>query len=596
MRRFSVKTDAWLSPFGNRHYLAAAIAFAVSLLLHISLLTKVGGLLMLPAVPQFDQKKYVKIEMADVRVDPPVEMEQIERQPIDSPAVEIPSGGSDADLWTELKPPEGVKLPLPESPVEPLPAEAATAIADMPPAVRQEVLSIPEQQFTESESTLPRRWIEKDIPRMAQAPDIQLPVEMDAESSRVEAFDAARALAFIEDMEAGTPDWSSAMSGRQPIMGDRISSTPSLPYSGSGRSFSERPEEISSLKPIEDLLQIKVVGYQPASSDEYMYITIQIERASDKLLSVQPRDVLFIQDSSESMTPWKLDECRRGLKRWLDYLNPGDRFDVIGFRESTYSCFNGWQEYDETSRRKAISFIDEMRAVGNTDVYRSLESALSFKPDPKRTPILVLITDGRPTVGVTGSSEIIEGITRYNNGRVSIFSVGGGKKVNSFFLDLISYRNRGEAIVVSGDEEIPAAMESWAKQFQRPVLTDLSYQFSQVDSSEIYPKQLSHLFLDRPLVIYGRIPRSAEKPVFQVVGRSGTQWHDMVFTIDRTTIVPGDQSLRTKWAWQKIYHLIGDYLGNPSEGSLEAIRTFADAYGLIVPYGFSRALPRGSSN
>jgi hypothetical protein len=595
MRRFFQKSDALFRPVSPRHYGAAAVALLVSIILHISVLTNVGEIPLLSTVSQVEHKRFVKIEMADVRTTPPAKEETLERQPLDAPAVDIPNRDADSDVWTEISPPEPVRLPLPEPVAEPAQIKQAENPADLPPALRQEVLSIPEQLFSEEDSALPRRWIEKDIPRIDQAPDIQLPVELAAAGEQKYEFKASQAASFIEDMESGTPDWSVAMSQRHVTDGADPLFDRMRQLSGVAGMLSERPENVSSLSPIEDLLQIKVVGY-PVKSENATYIAIYIERASENLLTVQPRDVLFIQDSSESMTPQKLDECRRGLKRWLDFLNPGDRFDVMGFRDSTYSCFNGWQEINEASRKKAVRFIEEMRAVGNTDVYRSLESALSFQPDPARTPIYVLITDGRPTVGVTGSSEIIEGITQFNRGRVSIFSIGGGKKVNSFFLDLISYRNRGEAIVVRGDEEIPQAMETWARQFQRPVLTDLSYSFSQVDSSEIYPKQLTHLFLDRPLVIYGKIPDSSEKPLFQIVGRSNNQWHDMVFAIDRNRIIPGDDSIRTTWAWQKIYHLIGGYLGSPTEDRLESIRAFADRYGLIVPYGFSRALPRGSSN
>jgi len=571
--------------------MAAAMAFAVSLILHVSALTSIQTLPLLPSQVRPEIKRFTPVQMKDVRLDPPQREDTVDRQPLDAPAVSMPPGTTPDDVWTELKEKEPLLLPLPEPPAQPAVAETPPS-AEMPPAIRQEVLAIPEQLFADNVSALPRRWIEKDIPKIDHAPDIQLPVEfgdLDLSSGSDSTF---AGVSFSEDPSAGTPDWSAIMNRRRTGNAEGTVVRPSEQAHHGSDMFSEKPDDISSLRGIEDLLQVRVTGYQPAGSNQSLYFALHIERASEKALPVQPRDVLFIQDSSASMTPVKMDECRRGLKRWLDFLNPGDRFEIMGFRDDTYACFGGWKNYDADSRRAAMKFIDEMRAVGNTDVFRSLQSALTIEQDPARTMVLVLVTDARPTVGVTGSSDIIEGITRYNQGRFSVFAVGGGIKVNSFFLDLLSYRNRGEALVVKGEEEIPGAMETWAGQLRRPVLTDLSYSFSRIDNADIYPKQLTHLFLDRPLVIYGRLPPDSESFAFQVVGRAGGAWHDMVFVIDRDQISESSVDIRNQWAWQKVYHMIGDYLGNSSEEELERIRAFADEYKLIVPYGFSRALPR----
>jgi len=589
------KADAFNRGINRHHILAAVIAFTVSLFLHATLLTRIDQLVLLPTHSVHEAKKYTKIEMADVRLTPPPPREDVERQPLENPDVEIPTIGTVEEQWSDIKAPESVRLPLPESPAEPAESTFDDIRPELPAVFRQEVLAIQNQMFTEEESALPRKWVEADIPKVDQAPDIQLPVDMTDQHAAAEEFSSSSALAFIEDPDAGTPDWSAIMGGRS-LGGEGTDGAAIAPSRRTGRDhqFDERPEDVSALEGIEDLLQVRVSGYSPPDGDGSLYFSLQIERGSEESLPVQPRDVLFIQDSSESITPWKLDECRRGLKRWLDFMNSGDRFEILGFRDVTTPCFGGWRDYNEENRRTAFTFIDSLRAVGNTDVYKSLQSALAIEPDPNRTLMIILMTDGRPTVGVIGSSEIIEGVTRFNRGKVSIFSLGGGKKVNSFFLDLLSYRNRGDAMVVRGDEEIPAAMENWARQLRQPVLTDLSYSFSAIDSSEIYPKQLTHLFLDRPLVIHGRLPAETDQLVFQVVGRAGNVWHDMVFVVNRDQIAAGSAELQKQWAWQKIYHMIGDYISHPSEQKLETIRSFAADHDLIVPYGFSRALPARS--
>lgn len=578
-----------LNRFINRHHLAAALlAVVVSLVLHALLLARIDHF-PLQSLNIPEPVRFNPIEMVDVQPEPPPPEEVIPRQPLEGPsdvAIAVEEAGG---IWTDLTPPEPPAQPGLDAIPAPPPPPAQVGL--WPDAVaRQEVIAIPEPLVGEEVSALPRTWVEEDIPRIDRAPDIQLPVEISEDASTPGSFDAASVASWREGHVAGTPDWISVMGGRNTgVRGTALPGTPRVavtPLDG----LNERPDEISQLQAIESLLQVKVEGYR--ADDGHFYFALQVERAAEESLPEQPRDILFIQDSSASMTAQKLDECRRGLKRWLDFLNPEDRFEVMGFSDDVSPCFGEWRPYNAANRARAFEFINKLRAAGNTDVFRSMQSALALPQDPARTRLFVLVTDGRPTVGVMGSSEIIEGITRINQGRISIFSVGGGKTVNSFLLDLLSYRNRGEAVVMKGDEEIPRGMEEWARQLQRPVLTDLTYSFSKIDPSDIYPKQLTHLYLDRPLVIHGRIPDGEDPLVFQVVGRSGVSWHDFIFVIERAQVAAGGEGLRRRWAWQKIYHLIGDYLGDASPEKMETIHDFADEHGLIVPYGFSRAMPR----
>ncbi len=570
--------------------MAAILALAASLLIHAVLLVSIDELPVRNAKGERSMPRYVPVEVANVSRTLPPREETLSRAELDNPGVLMPV---DAEVTAH----DAAAITAPAMPVLPIPELAPLKLEStpwLPTSTRLEAMHIPEPRHDEADSALPRRWIEADIPRMDQAPDIQLPVELDDSLVTKGSFDAAAIASWHDTEGVGTPDWQAVIAGRQ-VLGDAITGTTMAPVRPSrpddvAAFLDERPEHVSALESIEELLQIRASGYR--SSDGHLYFAMRIEPVDDQALPVQPRDVLLVQDSSGSMTPQKMDECRRGLRRWLDFLNPGDRFDLVGFSDDIRPCFGEWRAYDAAARREAMAFIDGLRAVGNTDIFLSLQEALDRTWSPERTMVLVLMTDGRPTVGVTGSSDIIERITRRNQGRISIFAVGGGRQVNSFFLDLISFRNRGDANVVTQQEGIPVAMEDLARQLRRPVLTDLTYRFSGMDGSEIYPRQLANLFLDRPLVIYGRVPSPTGPLAFHVVGRSGQEWRDFLFVVDEETMPPGTADLKNRWAWQKIYHMIGDYLGDPSPAWLENIRNFSDAYGLLVPYGFSRAVPR----
>ena len=47
------------------------------------------------------------------------------------------------------------------------------------------------------------------------------------------------------------------------------------------------------------------------------------------------------------------------------------------------------------------------------------------------------------------SSDIIESFTRANAGAISMFALSAGNRVNRFLLDMLSYKNRGDSLVVA---------------------------------------------------------------------------------------------------------------------------------------------------
>jgi hypothetical protein len=112
-----------------------------------------------------------------------------------------------------------------------------------------------------------------------------------------------------------------------------------------------------------------------------------------------------------------------------------------------------------------------------------------------------------------------------------------------------------------------------------------------MDESEVYPRALTHLYLDRPLVIHGMAPSSATRIALQIVGNSGDARHDMVFQVDLAGAPAGKSNLRLEWAWQKMYKMIGDYIKDRTPAQLEAMKRFAQYHGIEVPYTYDPSAP-----
>jgi Ca-activated chloride channel homolog len=348
--------------------------------------------------------------------------------------------------------------------------------------------------------------------------------------------------------------------------------------------FDERPGDITPVAPVEQLLRLEVTAWVPPDEPDWRYFTLRILRAGSDVLPVLPKDVLFVMDCSQSMTSPRVRAGREGIRNAVARLNPGDRFEVMSFQERALRCFNEWTPFDPIQTGRANFFIERMESAGQTDLFRSLEEIARMPTDPDRPAIAILVSDGRPTVGLMDYFEIIERFSSGQAGRWSMFSFGSGTRVNRFLLDFLSYANRGDSLIVRDTASMPGGIDRFAAEVSRPVLMDLGHRFSGVDDREIYPGRLTHLYLDRALVLYGRAPAAASAAGVRITGRSGASLHDMVFRLDWNRARAGDADLRTDWRWQKLNALVAEHIRTRDPAVRDAAVEIARKLGRDMPY------------
>jgi len=451
------------------------------------------------------------------------------------------------------------------------------------PVIRQEILAIDEPLFDEQEGLLPREIIH-DIDRMPIAPDIAAPLEVN--EAALAALRRAPDLSFDDDILGGAGGLNMFPSaGRDGSDKDELLLASAI-GAETGALMDEKAEDITEIKPIDNLLGMKLWGYQDPRETDYMYFKLELFRKGLDSLPVMPKDVVFIQDCSESMSRSKLKACKKALELGLKQLGSQDRFNVMTFRDDVGFCFDRMKPVSASSISQAKLFIQELRSRGKTDVHNSLDALIRVPRSKERPLIALLLTDGRPTMGLVDSSDIIESFSQLNNGDVSLFAIGGGERANRYLLDLMSYRNRGDSLLVPNDEEIPAALEHLSGQLKRPVMTGLSCLFSNAAELNVYPRSLTNLYLDRPLTLFGRVRSSEGQLALQVLGSAKGQEHDMVYGLDFGELLSGDESIRNGWARHKMYQLIGELsgLGVEDKGKSLELKQLSQQFGLRVPY------------
>ncbi len=450
-------------------------------------------------------------------------------------------------------------------------------------APRQAILAL-EDQALDSGVVPPGRRVVPVVGRVERAPDVAMPVSGEL-VTRLVASGAPEARLVAPrraDIGAATVggDVPASTGVPEPVIA-------ALGPGGSSELFEETRGDVTPVRPIERLLTASISTYTSLRDLRYGYFRIEVQRVGADALPELPKDIVFVQDCSASMAEQRLYFCRQALVQCLDRLGPNDRFNIAGFKERTTFCFAEWQTPSATTLTNAIRFIDGLQAGGNTDIYASMKDLLALPRERGRPMIAVVVTDGLANTGLTDSSDIIGSFSKVNDGRLSVFAMGTVLGANEYLLDLLSYCNRGDAFAVTkGRWDIPQALTGIVDSVRRPVLANLKLRFGQDAPCEVYPVQTSNLYLDRPLVLYGRYRKGQPNVVFQAVGEAGTVLCDMVFNLplEGEGAAAGDRDIRESWARQKIYHLIGQYTRDFDKGVLDELRATARAYDQDIPY------------
>ena len=270
--------------------------------------------------------------------------------------------------------------------------------------------------------------------------------------------------------------------------------------------------------------------------------------------SALPRELIFIIDSSGSMSGSSMPQARAGLIEALGFLKPQDRFNIIDFDDSATALFAQPVSAQASQVTAAKRFVKGLRADGGTNMAAALQLAFAQKPAAGFLKQVVFITDG--SVGnETALFNLIH--TQLDNAR--LFTVGIGSAPNSYFMRKAAEFGRGSFTYIGNLDEVQEKMTSLFKQLESPVLKDIQIQWPLGAEAEFYPNPVPDLYLGEPLVISTRM-----KPVQGDITIRGTldgqQW-ERVLSIGAPA---GNTGLSTLWARSKIAALLDEMVtGTP---------------------------------
>lgn len=340
---------------------------------------------------------------------------------------------------------------------------------------------------------------------------------------------------------------------------------------------------IGEYEDVAHLLDVRIAVYTDPATGERFFRAL-IGAADNGELSVVPKEIDFLIDTSKSIDEDRLEHVKAGVLECIRRLNPGDRFNIMAFKGDLVKFRETSVFARDRAYNQARSFLRGLSSAGQTDVENAILGLVN-EPMPVQASYIVLISDGRPTKGAVDSRRIIRQITRANDMRRSVFCFGWGDKMNRYLLDFLSYQNRGWSYFTGNRHDLEEQILGFYERMKDPLLLDVRFFLTGIDASEVYPRFLPDFFRGSPFALYGRI-KDEDRFTLQLLGESRGYTKEMMFTADLSRAEKGGPDIARQWAFRKIYYLISrDTIGGVDTKALrERIEYLSGKYDIRTPY------------
>ncbi len=304
-----------------------------------------------------------------------------------------------------------------------------------------------------------------------------------------------------------------------------------------------------------------------------------------KSKDVNPKDVVFVMDTSGSMAGKKLEQAKRAMNFCVENLNDQDRFEVVRFSTEAEPLFEKLTEASRTNRDKALDFIKSLKPIGGTAIAEALQAALKLKTnDGSRPFVVVFLTDGKPTIGETDEDRIVAKIAGEQGNAARIFCFGIGTDINTHLLDKITERTRAASQFVLPEEDLEVKVSNFFMKIRDPMLANVQLEFpAGVRATKFYPNPLPDLFRGEQLVLTGRYSGDGDGEIVMngtLNGQPKRMAQKVRFSGDSS-----NEFISQLWALRRVGWLLDEVrLRGESKELKDEVVDLARRFAIVTPY------------
>uniref|UniRef100_A0A8C9ZXT6 Inter-alpha-trypsin inhibitor heavy chain H3-like n=1 Tax=Sander lucioperca TaxID=283035 RepID=A0A8C9ZXT6_SANLU len=223
-------------------------------------------------------------------------------------------------------------------------------------------------------------------------------------------------------------------------------------------------------------------------------------------LSRIPKNVVFVIDQSGSMSGRKMQQTRIALIHILNDLAEDDHFGLITFDSSIFHWKRELVQANKENLESAKTFALNINERGATDINAAvLEGARMLNAHPREgsASIVILLTDGDPTSGVTNLELIQSNVRRDIADKFPLYCLGFGHDVNFEFLEKMSLQNNGVARRIYEDSDADSQLKGFYDEVATPLLTDVTMIYN--GGTNLTQTNFSQYYNGSEIVVAGQI-------------------------------------------------------------------------------------------
>lgn len=330
---------------------------------------------------------------------------------------------------------------------------------------------------------------------------------------------------------------------------------------------------------------MSVLTHRPPGEDGY-FLMMLAPRTETTEREIIGKDLLFVVDTSGSMSGEKMEHARQALRAWIERLNPDDTFNILRFSTDVEPLAESSLSASPENRQRALRFVNSMEASGGTAIAPALQQALSIPARRGAPRVVVFLTDGMPTVGETNVTRIVQDVSQRNGGTAQVFVFGLGDDVNTTFLDLLAQQNRGAADYARSGAEMSTLLGSFYNKIAFPVLADLRLALRGAEAYDIYPRDLGTLYRGGQLVVTGRYRAPGDVRVAltaTVAGQADARTFEWPVALPASDASNG--FIPRVWGTRKVGYLLDEIrLRGENPELRESVIALARRFGIVTPY------------
>lgn len=188
-----------------------------------------------------------------------------------------------------------------------------------------------------------------------------------------------------------------------------------------------------------------------------------------------PLNLTVVVDVSGSMAEaGKIEFVRDGLELMIDGMLDGDKLGLVTYSDAATVSY----PMDEVALNRAEirSVVQALAPGGGTNLYGGLElgyQQAQSQYDTARQNRVIVLSDGQPTVGITGDDAIVAMSKVYNSDGIGLTSIGLGTSFNATLMRNLALQADGNFYFLENSGAVSEVFTEELSYFTVPVALNL---------------------------------------------------------------------------------------------------------------------------